>query len=135
MVKIRNTELLGASVVVQGDGLDEAYALARNTAARDGSTLVHPYDDERIIAGQGTVGLEILGENRDFDAVVVPIGGGGLISGIAVAVERSEEHTSELQSLMRISFAVFCLKKKNKHTALLKYAKQTQNTDAPTLTS
>src|SRR3546814_11588017 len=64
MVKIRNTELLGASVVVQGDGLDEAYALARNTAARDGSTLVHPYDDERIIAGQGTVGLEILGENR-----------------------------------------------------------------------
>src|SRR3546814_2452605 len=71
MVKIRNTELLGASVVVQGDGLDEAYALARNTAARDGSTLVHPYDDERIIAGQGTVGLEILGENRDFDAVGV----------------------------------------------------------------
>src|SRR3546814_5909462 len=121
MVKIRNTELLGASVVVQGDGLDEAYALARNTAARDGSTLVHPYDDERIIAGQGTVGLEILGENRDFDAVVVPIGGGGLISGIAVAVEslrpetevvRSEAHTSELQSLMRLSYAGFCLKKK-----------------------
>src|SRR3546814_12734407 len=93
MVKIRNTELLGASVVVQGDGLDEAYALARNTAARDGSTLVHPYDDERIIAGQGTVGLEILGENRDFAAVGVPIGGGGLISGIAVAVGSSRPET------------------------------------------
>src|SRR3546814_2698089 len=96
MGKIRNTELLGAGVVGQGDGLDEAYALARNTAARDGPTLVHPYDDERIIAGQGTGGLEILGENRDFDAVVV----------------RSEEHTSELQSLMRSSYDGFCLKKK-----------------------
>src|SRR3546814_21036934 len=94
MGKIRNTELLGAGVVGQGDGLDEAYALARDTAARDGSTLVHPYDDERIVAGQGTVGLEILGEDRHFDAVVVPIGGGGLISGLAVAVKSLRPETA-----------------------------------------
>src|SRR3546814_16462203 len=64
MVKIRNTELLGASVVVQGDGLDEAYALARNTAPRDGSTLVHPYDDARTTPGPGPVGPVLPGGQR-----------------------------------------------------------------------
>ncbi|MFN4089312.1 MAG: threonine ammonia-lyase [Alphaproteobacteria bacterium] len=87
MVKIRNTELLGARVLVRGDSLDEAYALARDTARDDGLTLVHPYDDPRIIAGQGTVAREILRDGRAFDALVVPIGGGGLISGVAIAAK------------------------------------------------
>lgn len=93
MVKIRNTELLGADVVVRGDSLDEAYALARDTAKRDGLALVHPYDDERIIAGQGTVALEVLRDGRAFDTIVVPIGGGGLISGIAIAAKALSPET------------------------------------------
>lgn len=85
VVKIRNTERLGARVVVHGANLSEAETLARDRAARDGVTLIHPYDDERIIAGQGTVALEMLQAAPDLDALIVPVGGGGLISGIATA--------------------------------------------------
>jgi threonine dehydratase len=83
--KIERTERYGARVVLEGAGLAEAHAAAGRIARKDGLTLVHPYDDPKIIAGQGTVGLELLRDAPGLDMLVVPIGGGGLISGIAVA--------------------------------------------------
>ncbi|HSD33972.1 MAG TPA: threonine ammonia-lyase [Alphaproteobacteria bacterium] len=85
--KIERTRHLNARVVVEGDGFDTAGAFARDLAAREGLVFVHPYDDERIIAGQGTVGLEMLADHPDLDCLVVPIGGGGLIAGIATAAK------------------------------------------------
>jgi threonine dehydratase len=86
-VKIKYTMAHGARVIVQGTGLSEANAVARDLAARENLVFVHPYDDEKIIAGQGTVALEMLEAVPDLDAIVVPIGGGGLISGCAVAAK------------------------------------------------
>ncbi len=84
-VKITNTEKLGARVVVHGETLGEASVFAGRVAAAEGRMFVHPYDDERIIAGQGTVALEMFDHRPDLDAIVVPIGGGGLIAGCAIA--------------------------------------------------
>lgn len=86
-VKIANTRHHGARVVLFGDGLAEAGAHARALAAAEGLTLVHPYDDPLIVAGQGTVALELLRQVPDLDVLVVPIGGGGLIAGCAVAAK------------------------------------------------
>lgn len=85
LVKISNTEKLGDRVVLHGETLAEASDFAGRQAAAEGRVFVHPYDDERIIAGQGTVALEMFAEQPDLDAIVVPIGGGGLISGCAIA--------------------------------------------------
>lgn len=83
--KIRGTETLGAEVVLAGESLAEAAEHAERLQKQGGLTFVHPYDDPKIIAGQGTIGLEILDRQPDIDQIVVPIGGGGLISGIAIA--------------------------------------------------
>ena len=85
--KVERTERYGARVVLRGEGLGEARRAAQEIAAAEGLTLVHPYDDPRIIAGQGTIGLELLADFPTLDAIVVPIGGGGIISGIAVAAK------------------------------------------------
>ena len=85
--KIRNTRVHGAQVVLEGENLFEAGKHARALAARDNLVFVHPYEDPLIIAGQGTVGLEMLEAVPDLDVLVVPVGGGGLISGIAVAAK------------------------------------------------
>lgn len=85
--KIRRTEAYGAAVVLRGETLNEAEPFAHELAEEHGYTFVHPYDDERIIAGQGTVGLEMLADVPDLDVIVVPIGGGGIISGIATAAK------------------------------------------------
>jgi threonine dehydratase len=85
--KIKNTRVHGAEVVLEGDSLHEAGDHARSLAKRDNLVFVHPYEDERIIAGQGTVGLEMLEQVPDLDALIVPVGGGGLISGIAIAAK------------------------------------------------
>lgn len=85
--KIRRTEAFGATVILRGDTLNEAEPFAHEIAERDGLTFVHPYDDEQIIAGQGGVGLEMLEDVPDLDVILAPIGGGGLISGIAVAAK------------------------------------------------
>lgn len=85
--KIHNTELLGAEVVLFGQTVDEAAEHAHALAAEQGLVFIHPFDDPLIIAGQGTIGLEIDAEAPPLDAMIVPIGGGGLISGIATALE------------------------------------------------
>lgn len=84
-VKIERTRGFGAEVILFGDTLDAARAHALELAARDHLTFVHPYDDEAIIAGQGTVALEMLAAVPDLDMLVVAVGGGGLIAGMAVA--------------------------------------------------
>jgi len=89
LIKIANTRDLGGEVVLHGASYDEALAHARQLAEEHGFTFVHAFDDEAIIAGQGTIGLELLEEETPFDAVVVPIGGGGMISGIAVALKET----------------------------------------------
>ncbi|MBI3370164.1 MAG: threonine ammonia-lyase [Betaproteobacteria bacterium] len=83
--KVRGTQVLGAEVCLEGESLAEAAKFACEHAAREGLLLVHPYDDADVIAGQGTVGLEMLEEHPQLDCLVVPIGGGGLIAGIATA--------------------------------------------------
>jgi threonine dehydratase len=85
--KIKNTRVHGAQVLLEGESLHEAAAHARTLAARDHLVFVHPYEDPLIIAGQGTVALEMLQAIPDLDALVVPVGGGGLISGMAVAAK------------------------------------------------
>ncbi|MBP3870560.1 MAG: threonine ammonia-lyase [Faecalicoccus sp.] len=85
--KIEATKSYGAHIELAEGAYDEAYALACKLAEEKGYTFVHPYDDEDVIAGQGTIGLEILEAMDDVDAIVVPIGGGGLISGVAYAAK------------------------------------------------
>jgi threonine dehydratase len=85
--KIKNTQVHGASVVLEGENLFEAGKHARSLAARDDLVFVHPYEDPLIIAGQGTVALEMLAAVPELDLIVVPVGGGGLISGIATAAK------------------------------------------------
>ncbi|HEY0105742.1 MAG TPA: threonine ammonia-lyase [Rhizomicrobium sp.] len=87
-VKVKHTKNFGARVILEGATLSESYVRALQVAQDEGLTFVHPYDDPRIIAGQGTVALEMLADAEEpLDTLVVPIGGGGLISGIAVAAK------------------------------------------------
>ena len=87
MVKVENTRRHGATVIVEGATLEDSAAFARTHGAAHQQTFIHPYDDALVIAGQGTVALEMLAAVPDIDTLVVPIGGGGLISGIAVAAK------------------------------------------------
>jgi threonine dehydratase len=86
-VKIEQTAKFGAKVVLEGDSVEDASVFARAIAAERNLTFVHPYDDPLIIAGQGTLGLEMLAAAPDLEVLVVPIGGGGLIAGVATAVK------------------------------------------------
>lgn len=86
-VKVERTRGFGAEVVLHGDRLDEARDCARDLAAREGLTFVHPYDDAAIVAGQGTVCLEMLAAVPDLEVLLVAVGGGGLIGGIATAAK------------------------------------------------
>src|SRR6478735_6887463 len=86
-VKVENTRRHGATVIEGGATLEDAAKLATDRAREQGLTYIHPYDDPLIIAGQGTIALEMLAAVPDLDVLIVPIGGGGLISGIAVAAK------------------------------------------------
>jgi threonine dehydratase len=86
-VKVEKTTQFGARVLLEGDSVDEAADYAHRLAAERNLTFIHPYDDPLIIAGQGTIGLEMLTDAPDLDVLLVPIGGGGLISGVAIAAK------------------------------------------------
>jgi threonine dehydratase len=87
LIKLTSARRYGAQVILHGANFDEAYARAHALAAERGMVFVHPFDDARVIAGQGTLGLEMLEQRPDVDAVLVPVGGGGLIAGVTVALE------------------------------------------------
>jgi len=87
LAKQMATRSYGGEVVLFGRNTDEALEYAQNLA-KDGKTLIHPFDDEQVVAGQGTIGLEILEELPDLDGIVVPVGGGGLLSGVASVVKK-----------------------------------------------
>src|ERR1700758_5175723 len=89
LTKVSATRAYGAEVVLYGPNYDEAYGKAIELSEQDHLTLIHAFDDDAVIAGQGTLGLEILSQNAEIEAVVSPIGGGGLIGGIACAVKET----------------------------------------------
>lgn len=108
LVKVAATSSYGAEVVLHGANYDEACAEAVRQAAAESLTFLHPFDDDEVIAGQGTIGLELLEQVPDLEAVVVPIGGGGLIGGVACAVKESRPsvrvvgvQTERLPSMLR----------------------------------
>jgi threonine dehydratase len=86
-IKVAQTRVFGAEVELHGSQFDETLRHTEALAAEHGLTLVHPFDDPRVIAGQGTLGLEILEQAPEVDTVVVPVGGGGLIGGVALAIK------------------------------------------------
>lgn len=87
IMKVESTKRLGAEVCLVKGGYDDAHDRAVEIQQETGAAFIHPYDDEAVIAGQGTIGLEILDQLETVDAVIVPVGGGGLISGVAFAVK------------------------------------------------
>ena len=92
LIKVSATKGYGAEVVLHGANYDEACEEALRRSEQSGMTFVHPFDDEVVIAGQGTMGLEILQQVPDIEAIVAPIGGGGLIAGVACAVKETNPH-------------------------------------------
>ncbi|PIE41529.1 MAG: threonine ammonia-lyase, biosynthetic [Gammaproteobacteria bacterium] len=87
-IKVVSVRAFGAQVVLHGDTFDEAYEYARQREAREGFTFVHPYDDPDVIAGQGTIGMEILRQHTGpLEAIFIPVGGGGLIAGVACYIK------------------------------------------------
>src|SRR6202050_2619324 len=87
LVKVSATRGYGAEVILFGANYDEACEEALRRSKDFGLTFIHPFDDEAVIAGQGTLGIEMLEQHGDLDALVIPVGGGGLIAGIACAVK------------------------------------------------
>jgi threonine dehydratase len=87
LIKVTNCRQLGATVILEGTDVVECRALAEEQARRGGLTFIHPFDNRDVIEGQGTIALEILAQTPRFDAIVVPVGGGGLISGIGTVMK------------------------------------------------
>lgn len=92
--KVRATKAYGANVVLYGQNYDEAYQHARKLQAEQNRTFIHAFDDPAIIAGQGTIALEIMSQMFDVDAIIAPVGGGGLIAGLAVV---AKEHNPKIK--------------------------------------
>lgn len=88
LLKVSATKNLGAEVILKGDNFDESYDFAIKYAKKNNMSFIHPFEDDLVIAGQGTVMLEMLDDINDIDAVLVPVGGGGLISGVASAAKQ-----------------------------------------------
>ncbi len=87
LIKVNATKSYGVDVVLHGECFDDAYAKACELEKEHGYTFIHPFNDLDVIEGQGTISLEILEELEDADCIIVPIGGGGLISGVAIAAK------------------------------------------------
>jgi len=98
--KVKHTRDFGAEVILQGTDLAAANTAARALAAERGLTFIHPYDDAKVIAGQGTIGLEMLEDVPHLDTLVVPVGGGGLISGVAVAAKARKPTATTVKRTM-----------------------------------
>jgi threonine dehydratase len=94
LAKVRGTREFGAQIVLHGNGYDEAYEKALELQASAGYSFIHAFDDPQVIAGQGTIGLELLEQVPAMDLVVVPVGGGGLIAGIATAIKAQRPQVS-----------------------------------------
>ena len=107
IIKITQTEGHGASVVLEGDTFDAAYAHARRLEVERGYTFVHPFDDPRIIAGQGTAAVEMLEDVPGLDAFVTPIGGGGLISGMGVVARAHAAATGRPMEVVGVEAELF----------------------------
>jgi threonine dehydratase len=108
LVKVSATRGYGAEVILFGANYDEAYAEAQRRCALEGTVFLHPFDDAAVISGQGTMGVEILEQQPDIEAVVIPIGGGGLASGVACAMKELKPsirvvgvETERLPSMLR----------------------------------
>jgi threonine dehydratase len=114
MAKVEATRNYGAEVVLGGDVWDDAHALALERVEA-GATLVHPFDDENVIAGQGTVGLEIAEQVPELDTVVVAIGGGGLAAGVALALEELRPGV-KIVGVQSEAFATFAGREPSGHT-------------------
>jgi threonine dehydratase len=115
LLKVENTRNLGANILLRGSNYDEAYLEALKISKRDSLTFIHPFADDLVIAGQGSIGLELLDEMDNLDMVVVPIGGGGLISGIGVAIKSQSPNTKVIgvvasgANAMKNSFEKGCM--------------------------
>jgi threonine dehydratase len=112
LVKVAATKGFGAEVVLHGANYDEAYAFALESCAEQGMTFLHPFDDAEVINGQGSIGLELLEQVSGLEAAIVPIGGGGLIGGVACALKESNPkirvvgvQTERLPSMLRATEA------------------------------
>ncbi len=104
--KIKHTENFGARVIVEGETLAAATALAEKLSREDGMIFVHPFDDPLVVAGQGTVALEMLEDIPDLDVLVIPVGGGGLISGMSV-VAKAKKPNIEIYGVEAEAFPCF----------------------------
>jgi threonine dehydratase len=102
-VKVASTRALGATVELHGSSVADAFVRGRELVETEGRTFVHPFDDEHVIAGQGTVGLELLADHPDLDTIVAPVGGGGLLSGLSV-VYRAKAPDVELVGVQSESY-------------------------------
>jgi threonine dehydratase len=92
LLKVVGTKELGASVILKGGNYDEAYKFSLEYAKQHNATFIHPFEDDKIIAGQGTIALEIFEDIKELDAIIIPVGGGGLISGIGSAIKQLYPH-------------------------------------------
>ncbi len=116
--KVEATRSYGATVLLEGDGFDQAQLHARSMMQEHDLTFIHAFDDPAIIAGQGTIGLEMLEQVGDLDAVVVPVGGGGLISGIALAMKEMAPGVRVIGVQASAATAVFDSYKANQRIAV-----------------
>jgi threonine dehydratase len=107
-IKIMQTEGHGARVVLHGELFDEAYAKALELEVTEGLTFVHPFDDPQIIAGQGTVALELLEDAPEIDALVIPTGGGGLIAGMGIAAKALRPELTILGAQAELYPSMYC---------------------------
>ena len=107
-IKVMQTEGHGATVILHGELYDEAYARARELEREQGLTFLHPFDDPQVIAGQGTVALELLEDAPDLDALVIPIGGGGLIAGMATAAKALRPEVEVIGAQAELYPSMYC---------------------------
>ena len=98
IMKVQSCRNLGANVIVKGSDMGEAKKIAMKISRDENITYINGYDHPHIMAGQGTIGLEIMEQVPDLDAIVVPVGGGGLIAGIATAIKSMKPHVKIIVS-------------------------------------